>query len=183
MYPLARRPRADIAFRLVMAALCLLYALAQVLLGVAGWLTPVLVVVGAYDGVTGLRRLRLHLRGELADHDVQAWIARHVRTQDEEPEIVDEWHSDDEWVAVSALDGRGRETHEIAVDDWIAHLRDEAVEQYLQFLRTRPGVAKAWREDRELLLVVAPGVAAQVLGREAHAWFRARITEPEDLHR
>ena len=83
------------------------------------------------------------------------------------------WASEDGHLGVDAYDGEW--THTVWVDDWIAHLHEDVVEAYVAHVQGREGVVEAYQEDREVIVVIAPGLAAEVLGSEAHRWFRERL--------
>lgn len=180
MYVIAGRPVVDIMCRLVLAAVGALYVVGQLLLDATTWTTTVLSVATVYNAVTGVRRLLRLRRGEPVVFDLDAWLAEPPLPHVTEPEVVAEWHSDDDWVSVYGLRGGGRATHEVAFDDWIAHMRSEEVDAYVADLRRRHGAREAWRVDREVLQVVAPGVSTGELGRDAHMWLRVRVTGPEE---
>lgn len=52
---------------------------------------------------------------------------------------------------------------EIGFDDVVAHVREDLVQASVGVLAAVPGVLRAWQEDREVLLLHAPGVPLPVL--------------------
>ncbi len=53
----------------------------------------------------------------------------------------------------------GRFSHEIGFDESVATDEDERVDAFVAALRGEPGIAQAFREDGELVIVNAPGMA------------------------
>jgi hypothetical protein len=65
-------------------------------------------------------------------------------------------------------------SHEISVDHILAHDEEGLVERLVKLLEATPGITKVAREDRELVLVAAPGRSADAVERlVATAWDQA----------
>lgn len=67
-------------------------------------------------------------------------------------------------------------THEVFYEDVLAHEFEESVERSAAFLRAVDGVRDAVHEDRERLLVAAPGVASAQLKRQLRAFWRSEAS-------
>lgn len=64
-------------------------------------------------------------------------------------------------------------THQVSFDDYVAHRRERKIERLVELLPTQPGVEEAVHEDREVVLVRAPGLSASELESiVAVAWKR-----------
>lgn len=69
-------------------------------------------------------------------------------------------------------------THVVSYEDVIAHEFEEGVERSVAALAAVEGVRQVVHEDREVLLVEAPGVADAVLARALRTFWRAEAARP-----
>ena len=68
-------------------------------------------------------------------------------------------------------------THEISIDHVLARAEDDRVERLIEALRASPGVVRAEREDRELILFSAPDLTPASVDRMVSSAWR-RTTTP-----
>ncbi|WP_432564079.1 hypothetical protein [Kineococcus sp. SYSU DK003] len=93
----------------------------------------------------------------------------------------EDWESDDGWIQVT-LDPDDEEWPlQIGFADWIAHLHEDLVVEFVDLLPARRDVADVLHEDREVVSVQAgPGLTPQALGTWAHSWFADRLPDGPD---
>ena len=99
--------------------------------------------------------------------------------EEEEPYTVEELDEP------RALPGGRHCTHDVFYDDVLAHAYDDLVEESVIALQAVPGVTLVVHEDREYLLVGAPGLSAEDLRRELDRFWRgaAAVDRPSRADR
>lgn len=124
---------------------------------------PVVVNVVAYRLRRGMDPLR---ENEFATYAVG--VIRRLRGQDQ--------------VAVAAPEplvevGEEGGVFDVGLYEEIAHEHSRKVDRMVKDLATQPGIVTAHREDREMLLVTAPGWNAERLERWVTDWLKAELPE------
>jgi hypothetical protein len=67
---------------------------------------------------------------------------------------------------------------QIGLEDWIAHLHEDLVEEFVSVVAQRSEVAEAIHEDRETISIrTRSPLSPETLGRFAHAWFTERLPD------
>lgn len=70
---------------------------------------------------------------------------------------------------------------DIYVDEWVAHVLEELIEELVTELPRGAGVAAAVHEDREVILVASGGVPRDRLEAWLNDWFAAKLADLEPL--
>jgi hypothetical protein len=115
-------------------------------------------------------RLRHHL-DPLRDDRFTAYaigLIAELRGEVEKVPMVDE-----PLVEVGEEDG----VFDVGLHEEIAHEHSRKVDRMVKDLAAQPGIASAYREDREVVLVTAPDWDAERLERWVLDWLKARLPE------